>query len=42
MVALARMVHYASEAADALAGEDGIECGDRSAHDLAARRGRDP
>src|SRR6202140_5259496 len=26
VVALARMVHYASEAADALAGEDGIEC----------------
>ena len=41
VVALARMVHYANEAADALA-KDGIECrADRPAHDLAARRGHD-
>ena len=42
VVALARMVHYADEAAEALA-KDGIECrADRPAHDLAARRGHDP
>ena len=42
VVALARMVHYANEAAEALE-KEGIEMrADRPAHDLAARRGHDP
>ena len=42
VVALARMVHYANEAAEELA-KEGIEMrGDRSAHHIAAGRGHDP
>ena len=42
VVALARMVHYANEAADALAKGRDRGRADRPAHDLAVRRGHDP